>query len=63
MSVATNWSWLLLAVLVLLAVLFGHLVAVVFRLAKGVSALVVLVNEQHHLMQLQLRRRQRLLEK
>jgi hypothetical protein len=60
MSVA-NWSWLLLAVL--LAVLVGHLVELVFLPVKGVSALLVLGNEQHYLMQLQLRRQQRLLEK
>jgi hypothetical protein len=62
MSVA-NWSWLLLAVLGLLAVLVGHLVEFLFRPVKGVSALGVFGNEQRHLMQLQLRRRQRLLEK
>jgi hypothetical protein len=48
---------------VLLAVLVGYLVEVVFRPVKGVSALGVFGNEQHHLMQLQPRRRQRLLEK
>jgi hypothetical protein len=35
---------------VLLAVLVGHLVEVVFRPVKGVSALGVFGNEQHHLM-------------
>ena len=34
---------------VLLAVLVGHLVEVVFRPVKGVSALGVFGNEQHHL--------------
>jgi hypothetical protein len=53
----------MLAVLKVLSVLFGHLVEFVFRPAKGVSALLVLGNEQHYLMQLQPRRRQRLLEK
>jgi len=55
MGMRMDWS--------LLAMFVGYLVQLVLRPVKGVSSLGVLGNEQHHLMQPQPRRRQRLLEK